>query len=158
MSLFARKSPRTAALSVALLLLAGMSAAHAARDLAIDQSPDTIRTELQKIHAEATAGKRGWDNISKEKRAEVTTHRDRVVALLDGKKSANDLQPEERTELTTTLDRINVLAKEAEDERMVCTRERKVGSNFPVNTCMTVAERRRLRESSQNSMIQQNAR
>jgi hypothetical protein len=161
MQLIARKfsrSMRPAVLAVALVFLAGASAAHAAKELAISQSPATILSELGKIHAEAVAGKRGWDNISKEKRDEVTTQRDRVVALLDGKKSAKDLQPEERTELATVLERINTLAKEAEDERMVCTRERKVGSNFPVNTCMTVAERRRQREQSQQSMVNQNVR
>lgn len=157
----AKKSPRwfrPVVLAVALALLAGASAAHAAKELAISQSTDTILSELGKIQAEAKAGKRGWDNISKEKRDEVTTQGDRVVALLDGKKSAKELQPEERTELTTALERINTLAKEAEDERMVCTRERKVGSNFPVNTCMTVAERRRQREQSQQSMVNQNVR
>lgn len=145
------RSFRPAALAVVLVFLAGASAAHAARPVTATQAPDAILTQVNKIHAEAVAGKRGWDNISAEKKTQLTTARDRVVALLDGKKKASDLQETERVELAQVLDNINTLAKEADDERMVCTRERAVGSNFPIETCMTVAERRRQREADQTS-------
>ena len=152
------RSFRPAALAVMLVFLAGASAAHAARPVTATQAPDAIRTQVDKIHAEAKAGKRGWDNISAEKKTQLTTARDRVVALLDGKKNAAELQEQERTELTQVLNDINTLAKEADDERMVCTREKAVGSNFPIETCMTVAQRRAQREASQDSTERQRMR
>lgn len=36
--------------------------------------------------------------------------------------------------------------------RMVCTREREVGSNRPKKTCMTVAQRDELREQARRNM------
>jgi hypothetical protein len=161
MQLIARKSPhslRHAALALMLVLVIGAPAVHAAGQLRPDQPASEILTGLQKIQADAKAGKRGWDNISVEKKGELTSMQERVVALLEGKRSAADLQLAERVDLTTTLDKINTLAKEADDQRQVCIRERVVGSNFPINNCSTVAERRRLREASQNSMLQQNTR
>ena len=159
MLLTAKKSPRLfrpSVIAVMLVLLAGASAAHAAKPMTINQSPDTLREQIDKMHLDAKAGKRGWDNVSAEKRTQFTAARDQVFALLDGKKNAAQLEEAQRTELAGALNTINTLATEAEDERMVCTRERKVGSNFPIETCMTVAERRRQREASQSSMELQN--
>jgi hypothetical protein len=152
MSLTANKSPRSirpAALAVMLVFLAGASVAHAAKPMSINNAPDVIRQQVDKIHLDAKAGKRGWDNISAEKRTQFTAARDQVFSLLDGKKSAAQLEEAQRAELAQALDTINTLAREAEDERMVCTRERAVGSNFPIETCMTVAQRRAQREASQ---------
>ena len=122
-----------------------------------NQPANQILTQLQKIQADAKAGKRGWDNISVEKKNELASIQERVTALLTGKGSAADLPETDRADLTTALDRINALAKEADDERQICIRERVVGSNFPINNCSTVGERRRQREASQNS-VQQNTR
>ena len=149
------RSFRPAALAVMLVVLAGVCAAHAAPPLAATQAPDAIRTQVDRIHAEAMAGKRGWNNISAKKKTQLTTARDRVVALLDGKKSASELQQQERTELAQVLDNINTLAKEADDTRRVCKREKAVGSNITTETCMTVAQRRAEREAIQNSVRRQ---
>ena len=36
---------------------------------------------------------------------------------------------------------------------MVCTREKKVGSHRATNNCMTVGQRRRAREQSQDALL-----
>lgn len=46
----------------------------------------------------------------------------------------------------------NILTKAGEDSRLICDRVAPVGSHRKVTTCLTVAERRRMRESSQDSM------
>jgi hypothetical protein len=158
MQLTAKKSPRSfrpAALAVVLMLLAGVSVAHAAKPMNINQTADVLREQVKKIDADAKAGKRGWDNVSSAKKTRFTEARDQVFALLDGKKSAAQLEVDQRTELASALDTINTLAKEADDERMVCTREHKVGEFRPIETCMTVGERRRQREADQGSMERQ---
>ncbi len=45
-----------------------------------------------------------------------------------------------------------ILTQAGEDSRLVCTRERPVGSRRPITHCMTVAEKRRHREEVQNEM------
>ncbi|MCE7031934.1 hypothetical protein LY625_04760 [Lysobacter sp. GX 14042] len=55
-----------------------------------------------------------------------------------------------KVELFNLQEELNaILDRAAADSRLVCRRERHVGSNRPVNTCATVAERRRLREGGQ---------
>ena len=155
MRLIPRKSPRSiqaAAIAVMVLLLIGAPAAHASGTLRADQPAKDILTQLQLIQADAKAGKNGWDNISVEKKTELTSMQERVFALLEGKGSAADLQDAEQTDLANALARINALAKAAEDERKVCYRERATGSNFPITTCSTVGELRRRREATQNTL------
>jgi len=45
-----------------------------------------------------------------------------------------------------------ILTQAGEDSRLVCTRERPVGSRRPITHCMTVAEKRRHRDEVQNEM------
>lgn len=45
-----------------------------------------------------------------------------------------------------------ILTRAGEDSRLVCTRERPVGSRRPITHCMTVAEKRRHREEVQGEM------
>jgi hypothetical protein len=46
----------------------------------------------------------------------------------------------------------NILQHAAADSRMVCRREQKIGSHFPVNVCKTVAQQKREQENAQDSM------
>ncbi len=85
---------------------------------------DLVKTALQRIsNALASAGG--------------------VDALLDGKKAEvfND------QELVN-----NILTNAGEDSRLVCTREKKVGSHRTTTRCETVAQRRRAAEESQKAM------
>ena len=44
------------------------------------------------------------------------------------------------------------VAMNAEDERMICTRERKMGSNFTQRVCRTVGQLRREREAARDGL------
>lgn len=46
----------------------------------------------------------------------------------------------------------NILTKAGEDSRLVCERVEKLGSHRKTTVCLTVAERRRVRESSENTL------
>ncbi|HUH90339.1 MAG TPA: hypothetical protein VLZ76_06750, partial [Lysobacter sp.] len=46
-----------------------------------------------------------------------------------------------------------ILARAADDSRLVCRRERPTGSKMPVNLCKTVAERRRVREGDKHFLM-----
>lgn len=46
----------------------------------------------------------------------------------------------------------NILTKAGEDSRLVCERVEKVGSHRKTTVCLTVAERRRVRESSESTL------
>lgn len=46
----------------------------------------------------------------------------------------------------------SILTKAGEDSRLICDRVAPVGSHRKVTTCLSVAERRRMRENTQDSM------
>lgn len=52
-----------------------------------------------------------------------------------------------RVDLFNRQEELNqILAKAADDSRVICRRERPTGSKLPVNNCATLAERRKTRE------------
>lgn len=78
---------------------------------------------------------------------------DRISVLLDGKGGVGELQESAKVEVFNRQEQINTLLTQAhQDSRLVCKREKQTGSNRPTNTCLTVAERRRIREDSYYTM------
>ncbi|MHB8912559.1 MAG: hypothetical protein ACYC42_07910 [Lysobacter sp.] len=63
------------------------------------------------------------------------------------------LNAPQKIEIANTLESINALVSQAEDNHKVCERVKVIGSNRPQNVCMTVAQRRRLREDAQRNGI-----
>lgn len=142
---------RILALSIALAF-AGI--AHAADVATIDtaQRIDAILAQQDVIRGDVQASRNGWETLSQEKRAEVLKDQDRLFVLLKDKQTIGDLEPDRQVEAANLLSSIKAVATNAEDERMVCTRERKVGSNFTKRVCRTVAEMRREREATRDAL------
>ena len=118
------------------------------------QSVDELVAEQQKIRKDVTAEARGWDAIPKSKRSELLTKQDEMFALLTGKQTLSDLNEIERIEVADSVEWIKALADNAEEERQVCRRERKTGSNRVETVCRTVADMNRDRERSKNGLRQ----
>lgn len=73
------------------------------------------------------------------------------LARVDGVISG--LSPDQLAVVFNDQELINaILTQAGEDSRLVCTRERPVGSRRPITHCMTVAEKRRHREEVHNEM------
>ena len=47
----------------------------------------------------------------------------------------------------------SILTQAAADSRLICRREKTIGSNFPQNNCLTVAERRRQKDQAQDDVV-----
>jgi hypothetical protein len=75
-----------------------------------------------------------------------------IRAVLDGKDSIDGLSRRERERLINAQERVTAILTGAEDDRLICRRERTVGTHFQRTTCVTVAERRREREESQQAL------
>ncbi len=106
--------------------------------------------------------------------------RDRILADLRGGETYSEIKLEDRNRVHSALQRIDsklatdgpvrlsevdklavfndqelvnsILAKAKDDSRLICRRERPVGSNRPQNICITVAQRREARESGGDMM------
>ena len=94
-----------------------------------------------------------YSEISSGDRQKVTVALDRISSLLGGAGSVEQLSEAAKVEVFNQQELVNtVLTQAHEDSRLVCTREKKVGSHRTTNNCMTVAERRRAREESENAL------
>lgn len=94
-----------------------------------------------------------YSEISPSDRQKVTTSLGRISSLLGGAGSVEQLSEATKVEVFNEQELVNtVLTQAHEDSRLVCTREKKVGSHRTTNNCMTVAERRRAREQSENAL------
>lgn len=93
-----------------------------------------------------------YSEISAENRMRVVDALGRIDALL-GKGGHASLPDKDKIEVFNDQDLINTLLTQArEDSRLVCRRERPVGSNRPQNICITVAARRQARENGADTL------
>ena len=103
---------------------------------------------------QALADGETYSEIPARDRQTVKSSLDRISTLLADAQSVDQLSETNRVEVFNEQERVNTLLTRArEDSRMVCTREKKVGSHRATNNCMTVGQRRRAREQSQDALL-----
>lgn len=101
----------------------------------------------------ALADGKTYSEISPADREEVKSALSRMAVHLDGGRSVQDLPETSKVVVFNEQERINqILTQASEDSRVVCTRQTKVGTHRPVTQCLTVAERRRIREQAGDEM------
>lgn len=128
-------------------LCAGIGAASAAEIELAKGEP--LQAHQARVEKEFAAGGR-YAEIEPEQQARVRALFRDMGNLVNDDGLAQGLAPRREVELFNLQEELNaILDQAAEDSRLVCRRERHVGSNLPVNTCATIAERRRLREGGQ---------
>lgn len=117
----------------------------------VDVSAGTFAEQRQKVDADLADGET-YSEIAAAKRAEVVAALNRMETLLDGR-PVSALREAEKVDLMNDQELINThLTQAAEDSRLVCRREPAVGSRLQRSQCLTVAERRRKREDSQDAL------
>jgi hypothetical protein len=93
-----------------------------------------------------------YSEIKAEDQARVLAALARIDAKLINGERAN-LSEADKLAVFNDQELVNtVLTQAREDSRLICKRERVVGSNMPQRVCITVAERRRARENSTDAL------
>lgn len=106
----------------------------------------------ERIRAELADGET-FSEITPEQQAEVQAALQRIEATLGKATTVAELTAQERAELMNDQEVVNtILTAAREDSRLVCKREKKVGSHRATTQCFTVAERRETRERSQSEL------
>ena len=91
--------------------------------------------------------------ITDENKTKVIDALNRMQDKLATVKAVSELSEKDKVAVFNDQQLINTLLTEAaEDSRLVCKREKKLGSNMPVNTCMTVAQRREAQQKAQDQL------
>jgi len=113
-------------------------------------------TDLRAIHEQqlayrdhALAGTGDFKELSEAERRDFVTRQDKLFALIEGKSSIEELDSDDRVEAHNLLEDLQATLLRTEDLKMVCEWTKKTGSHRKTKECMTVAERRALREASQ---------
>jgi hypothetical protein len=137
-----------------VLLSLAASAAFAATKksaTAIDLNASFAQQKAQ-IERELGDGET-YAEISSQDRAAVREALNRIASKLDMAGSVESLTAQQKADVFNDQEKVNtILTKASEDSRLVCRREKKVGSHREITECMTVAERRRAYENAQKTM------
>lgn len=108
-----------------------------------------ISEQIQKV--EGALRSETYSEISAEDRSLVRAALSRITSALEGRESAQGLSAADRTRVFNDQEVVNTILNRAKDDsRMVCRREKVVGSNFPQSICQTVAQRRKARETGRD--------
>ncbi len=129
----------------ATMLLAPINA------MAVAPSPadlPAVKQEQLELRQKLLAGKGAYKDIDAAVRTDLLSKQDIVMKLVEGKQSSSELSPPDQVALVNALSSIAAIVEKAEDERMVCRREKTIGSNRPETICKTVAQLRQERQET----------
>jgi len=131
--------------------LAGNALAVAAQPpLDLHSPPEAVAKQLHKINEQLADGET-YSEISVDDRSKVRAALGRITGAIEVA-GGRPLSPEAETNAFNDQEIVNTILTQAkEDSRLVCERERQMGSNRIVSKCMTVAERNRLRDQGQKA-------
>ncbi len=146
---------RIACSAVLLVSMAGAGVAQASsspeKELNVEKP---VQVQLDKINRELRDGKT-YAEIDLDERSRAQQALLRISNTVERYPDLNAMPQSERVALFNDQEVVNtILTKGREDSRVVCRREKVVGSNMPINQCMTVAERERRRNSDQSKFSQ----
>lgn len=138
-------------LAAALVLAASASLAEPKIE-SVPMDPAEFVALRADIEAEIRQSE-AFRELDLNERKEVTRALDRMQDVLSTVTSIDDLDPPVRTQLFNDQELVNhVLTKAQADDKVICQRTRRVGSNLYTNTCLTVGQRRRSQESVEQEM------
>ena len=132
-----------AILVCSLLWVAGAATANDHPNL----DAGAIRKQQQEIRTAIEAGRGAYKDLPDAKKRELLSKQDRVLSLIGNRSRTTELNEYQQIELFNNLEAIQAIINSAEDDRMICRRERPTGTNRPQTICKTVAQRRAERES-----------
>lgn len=137
----------TVGLSVALVLSASTAFATS-KPLPIGK----IRAEQAQLRVELEGGSGRAAKISSAKRADLLARQQELLTMLEGKQSARELTSEQLFFARSTLAWIEATVESDDDGRLVCRREKTLGSNMATRVCRTVAQMKQDQERARAAM------
>lgn len=116
-------------------------------------TPDQIRTQQAELRRAIETKSGNYAQYSEEERKTILSRQDDVLTVLGDKTSIDDLGPEGKVRLANALEAVDAAVNRAEDNRMICEIVKRTGSNRSERKCMTVGQRRQMRERMERNGI-----
>ncbi len=108
--------------------------------------------QRQSILADLAAGEK-YSEISQMEQRDVRNALDRIARQIDAVGSVAALSEDQRLKVYNDQELVNaILTRAGEDSRVVCKREKSVGTRLASTQCLTVAQRRKLRDEAHDHM------
>ena len=142
-------------LSTCLLLLAVVFAAGAVDPVL--RSED-ILAQQREIRAGMQARTDRYMDMPRSTQRAILADQERLAVLLEGKADTSQLDPARRDEVASLLASINAAANQTGDERLICTREARTGSNYLTRVCRTPSQIREQEEAAQRILKEEASR
>lgn len=143
--------------ALAALTCGFLASAVAKSDLKFNiESMDAFDQQVSSVHAEMSNGGQ-YSEIGREDRAALDVEFGRMRSLLERKFSTGRLEDRDQVELANAQEHANAILTRNDGDRLICTWERRSGSNFKYKSCMTASqrdgERRRSQDGYQNAIM-----
>lgn len=152
------KFQRRIALALSLSLLFSSAAAFAdSTDPQSQDQPQTVSEILQvqkDLRSKLDSPTGEYSHFSEADIAKMKRAQDSVFSMLSGVDSLDQLTLDQKTSLSNSLDVIRATLLSDEGNRLICYRERKIGTNIVSKRCETVAERNARAKEAQEQMRQ----
>jgi hypothetical protein len=133
--------------AVAALLLSSPVLANQ-KALAVEQ----IVSQQQQIRQDVIAAKGRYGDMPASKREQLLDKQSALLSMLEGKASTAELDETQRIEAFNTLEWIEAAINDEDKERMVCIREKTIGSNRVTRTCRTESQWAEARERAREQL------
>ena len=111
-----------------------------------------VREQQAEIRAGVMARSGPYKDMPDNTRTELLDKQNRLLAIIEGKQDAAELNDNQRVEAFNLLEWIEGAVNSTGDERMVCERTRKTGSNRTTRVCRTERQWREARERARRQM------
>jgi hypothetical protein len=125
---------------IACLLLLAVAFDAGAADPGL--SSDDILAQQREIRAGMDARTDRYVDMPRSTRKRILADQDRLAVLLQGKADTSQLDPSTLDEVVSLLASIDAAVNRTGDERLICTREARIGSNYMTRVCRTPSQLR----------------
>jgi hypothetical protein len=138
-------------MTAVLFLCATAPVAFSSADKQTMQLQD-IREQQTRLQGEIRAGRGAFKEMSEAERGALLSKQERLLLLLQNKQDFDELAVDAKLEVFNTLEQIRSTVAQAEEDRMVCRKDRVMGSHLPQVVCMTAKEERLRRERTRDAI------
>ncbi|BDU15340.1 hypothetical protein [Lysobacter auxotrophicus] len=116
-----------------------------------------ILDQQRQIRVEVEQRSGRYKDMPSAERTTLLREQDKVFTLLRDRSAITDLPEADRIVVFNSLESISAIVNRAPEEKLVCERTRKIGSNRTETVCMTASERRARREADAKALGDRNA-
>ncbi len=133
-------------LLVGVLLL--VVTVNAAASFGPPSNVQEILREQRAIQSETEGTTGNYSRFKPEAKQRLMRAQAKVFRLLDGNSTIDHLNELQKVELFNALQEVQAILEDNEKDRLICKRERKVGTTIRETRCATVAQREELEKGA----------